>query len=145
MVGRAVDKARAAAVGAAASARFLQGDVTRLSDLDIGDEYDLINDSGCYYGLADDQRDGYVAGVTRVAAPGALLLMAGFTKIPGIIPGINEEDLRRRFTGWELRTSAVVPVSEIQRHTRIPFPLRAGLNSGRFQIFSFELTRTMQS
>jgi SAM-dependent methyltransferase len=145
MLSASVDTARLAAVGSAARARFLQGDVTRLEDLNIGDNYSLINDSGCYYGLADSQRDAYAAGVTRVAAPGALLLMAGFTRIPGIIPGISEEDLRRRFPGWELRVSAVVPASEIQRHTRIPFPLKAALNSGRLQILRFELTRTGDS
>jgi SAM-dependent methyltransferase len=141
MVGRAIEKAQSAAVGAAAAARFLQGDVTRLEDLDIGRGYSLINDSGCYYGLSGDQRDAYAAGVTRVAAAEAQLLMAGFTKIPGIIPGISEEDLRRRFAGWELRTSAVVPIGEIQRHTHIPFPLKAGLQRSRFQILRFELSR----
>jgi SAM-dependent methyltransferase len=145
MLTAAVDKARSAAVGPAASARFVQGDVTRLEDLAIGDGYSLINDSGCYYGLAENQRDAFAAGVTRVAAPGALLLMAGFTKIPGIVPGISEQDLRRRFPGWELRRSAVVPVSEIQRHTRIPFPLRAAMNGGRLRILRFELTRTGES
>jgi SAM-dependent methyltransferase len=145
MLTAAVDKARSAAVGAAASARFLQGDVTRLNDLDVGDGYSLINDSGCYYGLTDKQRDAYVAGVTSVAAPGALLLMAGFTKIPGIIPGISEEDLRRRFLAWRLHASAVVPVSEIGRHTCIPFPLKAAMNSGRIQILRYELIRTAES
>jgi SAM-dependent methyltransferase len=145
MLRAAVDKARSAAVGAAASARFLQGDVTRLEDLDIGGGYSLINDSGCYYGLADNQRDAYAAGVTRVAAAGALLLMAGFTKIPGIIPGISEDDLRCRFPGWRLDTSAVVPISDIQRHTRIPFPLRAAMNSGRLRILRFKLIRAGES
>jgi SAM-dependent methyltransferase len=145
MLTAAVDNARSAAVGPAASARFVQGDVTRLEELDLGEGYRLINDSGCYYGLAHNRRDAYAAGVTRVAAPGAVLLMAGFTKIPGIVPGISEDDLRRRFLGWRLRTSAVVPVNDIQRHTRIPFPLKAAMNSGWLQILRFELTRTAQS
>jgi hypothetical protein len=36
-----------------------------------------------------------------------------------------------------------VPVSaeEIMRHTRVPFPLKAGLRSGRLEIRRFELTR----
>jgi len=142
MLAAAVTKARSAAVGSAASARFLQGDVTRLKELDIGDGYRLINDSGCYYGLAEKERDAYAAGVTRAAAPEALLLMAGFTRIPGVIPGISEQDLRRRFLGWRLHTRAVVPASEIERHTRIPFPLKIAMNSGRLHIQRFELTRT---
>jgi SAM-dependent methyltransferase len=140
MIDRAVDKARSTALGAPASARFLQGDVSRLGDLDIGEGYSLINDSGCYYGLSDEQRNGYAAGVTRVATPDALLLMAGFTKLPGR-PGFDEDDLRRRFTDWELRTSAIVPIEEIERHTRIPMPLRIGLRGSRLRIRRLELTR----
>jgi SAM-dependent methyltransferase len=141
MLGRAIDKARCQAVGAAAKARFLQGDVTRLGDLDIGDGFSLIVDSGCYYGLSGDQREGYAAGVTRVAAPGAVLVMAGFTKIPGIVGGIAEDDLRNRFGHWELRTSAPVPIGDLMRHTRIPFPLKAALRTGRLHVHRFELTK----
>jgi SAM-dependent methyltransferase len=141
MLRNAIDQARSQAVGAPAQARFLQGDVTRLGDLDIGAGFTLIVDSGCYYGLSRDQRDGYAAGVTRVAAPKALLVMAGFTKIPGIIPGISEDDLRHRFPGWELRVSADVPIDDLVRHTRIPFPLKAALRTGRVGIKRFELTR----
>ncbi|MGB8391392.1 class I SAM-dependent methyltransferase [Mycobacterium sp.] len=141
MISRAIDKARSKAVGDAAKARFLQGDVTRLGDLDIGDGYTLINDSGCYYSISDGQRDDYAAGVTQVAAPEALLLMAGCTKVPGLVPGISEEDVRRRFSGWELLSSAVVPVEEIMRHTRIPVPVKAGLRSGRLRILRFELSK----
>jgi SAM-dependent methyltransferase len=145
MLGRAIDAARSRAVDAAGKARFLQGDVTRLADLDIGDGFGLIVDSGCYYGISGDQRDGYAAGVTRVAAPGALLLMAGFTRIPGIIAGISQDDLRNRFRGWELRTSAPVPIGDLMRHTRIPFPMKAALRTGRLRIHRFELIKTARS
>jgi SAM-dependent methyltransferase len=141
MLGRAIDKAGSRAVGAAASARFIQGDVTRLNDLGIGDGYDLVVDSGCYYGLSGQQRDAYAAGVTRVAAPDALLLMAGFTKIPGVAAGISEDDLCRRFDGWRIQTNAQVSADEIMRHTHIPFPLKAALRSGRLEIRRFELIR----
>jgi SAM-dependent methyltransferase len=141
ILGPAIDKARAQTVDAAANARFLHGDVTRLDDLDIGDGFSLIIDSGCYYSLSSDQRDGYVAGVTRVAAPSALLVMAGFTRIPGIIAGISEDDLRDRFRGWELRTSAPVPLGDLTRHTRVPFPMKAALRSGRLATHRFELTK----
>lgn len=145
MLGRAIDKARSRAVGAAASARFIRGDVTRLSDLGIGDGYHLIVDSGCYYGLSGSQRAAYAAGVTRVAAEQAQLLMAGFTKIPGVGGGISDDDLRRRFGGWHVAANVEVGVDEIMRHTRIPFPLKAGLHSGRLEIRRFELSRIKRS
>jgi SAM-dependent methyltransferase len=141
LLGAAIEKARSQGLGDAAKPRFLQGDVTKLAELDLGDAFDLINDSGCYYGLPENRRDSYAAGVTQAAKQNALLLIAGFTKIPGLIPGISEKDLRRRFAGWELHTSAVVPIEEITRHTRIPFPLKAGMQRGRLQILRFELSK----
>jgi SAM-dependent methyltransferase len=142
MLGRAIDTGRSRAVGAAASATFIHGDVTRLSDLGIGDGYNLIVDSGCYYGLSGHQREAYAAGaVTRVAAKEARLLMAGFTGIPIVGAGIGEDDLRRRFDGWHVDTNVQVSADEIMRHTRIPFPLKAGLRSGRLEIRRFELAR----
>jgi SAM-dependent methyltransferase len=141
MIGRAIALARSRPGGEAAKVRFLQGDVTRLDELDIGDGYDLIVDSGCYYGLSNGQRHPYAEGVTRVAAPDALLLMAGFTNVPAIIPGISEQDLHRRFPAWTLRTSTMVPIEEIARTTRIPLPLKAALRSGRLRILRFELLR----
>jgi SAM-dependent methyltransferase len=140
LIGLAVNKARAKAVGDAAKARFLQGDVTKLAELDLGDNYSLIVDSGCYYGLSSKQRDAFADGVTQVAAPGAMLLMTGFTKIPGTGIGISDEDLRR-FPGWQLRTSAPIPMEEISRHTRIPLPLKLAWRSGRLQIRRFELVK----
>ncbi|SON60387.1 Tellurite methyltransferase [Mycobacterium simulans] len=141
MLDRAIDKARSCTVDTAGNAWFLQGDVTRLGELDIGDGFNLIIDSGCYYGLSGDQRDAYAAGVTRVAAPEARLLMAGFTRIPGIVAGISEEDLARRFPGWQLRTSAQVPALELLRHTHIPFPLKVAMRTGRLEIHRFELSK----
>ncbi|MBS4728653.1 class I SAM-dependent methyltransferase [Mycobacterium sp. SM1] len=140
ILGQAVKKGRAKAIGHAAKARFLQGDVTRLSELNLGGGYTLIIDSGCFYGLSAAQRDTYAAGVTQVAAPGALLLMAGFSKIAGTGIGISERDLCR-FPGWELRASARVPLEEISRHTRIPLPLKLAMRSGHLRIHRFELVR----
>jgi len=145
MISRAIETARSKAVGEAAKARFLQGDVTKLGELQIGDGYTLINDSGCYYGLSDRRRDAYATGVTQVAAPQALLLMAGCTKVPGLIPGISQEDLQLRFSGWNLRSTAVVPIEQMMRHTRIPLPMKAGLRSGRLRILQFELSKAATS
>lgn len=140
MIGLAIEKARSKAVGDTAKARFLQGDVTRLGDLDLGGGYTLINDSGCYYGLSSNQRDAFAAGVTQVAAPGALLLMAGCTRIPGTGIGISEDDLRR-FPSWDLRASAQVPMEEISRHTHIPLPMKLAWRTGHLQIRRFELVK----
>jgi SAM-dependent methyltransferase len=134
-----IDQARARAVEESSSARFIRGDVTKLVELGVGDGYTLINDSGCYYLLSDKQRNAFADNANRIAAPDALLLMAGFTKLPGA--GIDENDLRRRFPDWEIRASAQVSPDEIMRHTRVPPPIKAGLRTGRLQIRRFELVR----
>jgi SAM-dependent methyltransferase len=134
-----IEKARSRAIGDAASARFIEGDVTKLVELGVGEDYQLINDSGCYYLLSDSQRTAYADSVDRVAAANALLLMSGFARLPGA--GINAEDLCSRFPGWQIRASARVPADEIMPHTRIPFPLNVGMRSGRLEIRRFELSR----
>jgi hypothetical protein len=68
----------------------IDGRLTRPSSL--GDPFDL---------LSDKQRNAYADNVNHVAAPDALLLMSGFTKLPSA--GINEKDLRRRFPDWDSR------------------------------------------
>ena len=147
MLGRAIDTGRSRAVGAAASATFIHGDVTRLSDLGIGDGYNLIVDSGCYYGLSGHQREAYAAGaVTRVAAKEARLLMAGFTRIPGVGAGIGEDDLRRRFDGWHVDTNVQVSADEIMRHTRIPItaegrPQQRSARDPPLRVGPYQLTR----
>jgi SAM-dependent methyltransferase len=99
-------------VGAAgAAARLLHGDVTRLDSLGVGDGYSLVFDLGCYHSIPVARRDAYAEGVTRAAAPGATLLMYGFGR--GVArrglfsAGMSADELRRRFTGWEL--TAAIP------------------------------------
>src|SRR5438105_6425695 len=49
MVPKALAMARRKAAAAGVSPRFVEGDVTRLRDLEIGDGYDLLLDFGCFH------------------------------------------------------------------------------------------------
>lgn len=60
---------------------WVRGDVAALAGLDLPGPYDLILDLGCFHGLRDADRAGYADGVTRVSAPGAILLLFAF--VPG--------------------------------------------------------------
>lgn len=106
LVGRAVERARGRAASASVAPRLLTGDVTRLGELGVRPAFDLLFDLGCYHGIPEDRRDAYAAGATRVAAPGALLLLYGFA--PGqwgrgpLRIGVTGAELRRRFAAWEL-------------------------------------------
>jgi SAM-dependent methyltransferase len=105
-VGRALREARRRAAAAGVQPTLLQGDVTRLGELGLEPGFGLLFDLGCYHGIAEDRRDAYAAGATELAAPGATFLLYGFAPGAGrfrrLMVGTSADELRRRFTGWEL-------------------------------------------
>lgn len=110
-VPRALEIARRDASAAGVSPRFLHGDVTRLETLGIGDGFNLLFDFGCFHTLPEDQRDQYVHAVSRVTAPGGILLLYGFTRPPKVAPmhaGISTEEILRRFAAWRIVNSGRV-------------------------------------
>ncbi|MDA2809821.1 class I SAM-dependent methyltransferase [Nocardiopsis sp. RSe5-2] len=113
LVSDAVDAAREKAEAAGTPIRLLYGDATRLDELDAPGPFDLFFDLSCYCGIPLHRRDAYADGLTRRAAPGALLLMFGFGPggldgpYAGFAPaswaeGITADELRARFAGWEM-------------------------------------------
>jgi len=66
----------------AGSVRFLRADVTRSAELDLGPRCSLLLDLGCLHGIPLVGRAGYVASITRHAAPDALFLLYAFQTRP---------------------------------------------------------------
>jgi SAM-dependent methyltransferase len=102
-VPRAVDVAKRKAPGA----RLLVGDVTKLRELGVSGPFDLMLDLGCFHAIPDARRDAYVHEVSRVAAPGATLLMFAFGEKGRSTPVAPEPEIRRRF-------SAAFDVAEVR-------------------------------
>jgi SAM-dependent methyltransferase len=107
MVPKALATARRNATAAGVAPRFIEGDVTRLHDLGVGDGFTLVLDFGCFHTLPDDRRPSYVSGVSRAAASGATLLMYGFRRPPRAAPmhaGMTADEVAQRFNraGWQL-------------------------------------------
>jgi SAM-dependent methyltransferase len=136
MVPKALAAARRRASAAGVTPRFIEGDVTRLPDLQVGDGHDLVLDFGCFHTLPEDRRPAYVTGVSGAAAPGATFLLYGFKRPPKAAPiagGVTAEEVEQRFcpAGWDLvsaeRTSVETPV--------VP---RA---SDRFELWQYHLRR----
>lgn len=68
-------------------ATFLEGDVTRLSQLPLAKPIDLVLDMGCYHSLPEDAKPVYVAELAAVMEPGTPLMMwEGIRIKPGEIP-----------------------------------------------------------
>jgi SAM-dependent methyltransferase len=140
MVGYAVEVARRKAAAQALPVRFVRGDVTRLDDLGIGSDFNLFMDGGCYHMIPTDRRSAYAESVTRVAAPGARLLLVGFSHLLGA--GLQPEILLPRFPGWRLVQVAHVPGEQMCQYVSGPVPLRLVLRRGAFHPLRYELERT---
>jgi SAM-dependent methyltransferase len=106
IVGKAIDTARRKSARSAIKPRFVNGDVTRLGDLDLGDGFNLLLDLGCFHSLPEERRDAYASGATAAAAPEATFLLFGFVgKKRRWIgpPGLGEEEVPQRFKdGFDL-------------------------------------------
>jgi len=103
LVDRALDRARQRLRGSGVPAAVLKADVTELPERLVGTDYDLFLDLGCFHGLADADRMRMARAVTRLAAPGASLLMLAFGKPVGP-PFMRQQaslgDIEGAFPGW---------------------------------------------
>jgi SAM-dependent methyltransferase len=101
-VQRAIDRAQQRLDEAGAHARLLVGDVTRLGELDLGGQFDLVLDLKCFHGLSGDNRSRYVDGVAFASRPGGTYLLFALARsrlralsaAPG---GVNRRDVERLF------------------------------------------------
>ncbi len=126
-VPRAVEAARRKASAAGVSPRLIVGDVTRLGDLNVGGDYSLLLDLGCFHSIPDDRRDAYVSSATAAAAPGATMLLFGFLRGEGgsrLGPrGLLPDEVERRFGGpWDV--AAATPGARIGRLNAVWYKLR---------------------
>lgn len=103
MVPKALARARRRAMAAGVTPRFVNGDATRLRELGVGDGFTLLLDFGCYHTLPEDRRPVYAEGLSEIAAPGATLLLYGFTRPPRAAPmysRVSTQEVEERFGAW---------------------------------------------
>lgn len=140
MSGYAVEVSRRKATEQGAPARFVQGDVTKLADLDIGAAFNLFMDGGCYHTLPPGRRDAFGESVTAVAAPGARLIMIGFRQ--SLSAGTQGDGLLKRLPGWRVLSEDRVPGQEMHEYVSGPAPLKALLKRGALHPMRYELEYT---
>ncbi|TJZ44131.1 class I SAM-dependent methyltransferase [Streptomyces piniterrae] len=141
LIGHALAKARRTTAAAGVPVNLVQGDATRLSDYGVGTDYTLVVDACCYHAIAEERRDAYAAEVTKAAAPGALMLMVAFAEqnTPGM--NVTEEDLRNRFTGWEILDAAPMAPEELVQYFDGPKLAKKTLTNGRYRAWRYRLRR----
>jgi SAM-dependent methyltransferase len=138
MVPQALAAARRNATAAGLTPRFIEGDVTRLPELGVGDGYTLLVDFGCFHTLPEDRRAAYVAGVSHAASPGARLLLYGFSRAPKAAPmhaGLTVEEVRQRFrpAGWQLLSAERISAQTLGIVVR--------RSDARFELWCYHLQR----
>ena len=116
----AIAQARERARKSGASVKFVQGDVTHLSDLSVGSGFDLIWDFGTLHGLSQRQCDAAGRQITSLSNAGAtMLILAWKPGNRGPLPrGMSRVQIERAFPQW------LVVSEEAFDATGLPPPLR---------------------
>ena len=124
-----VDDALAAARRRAAEegvdVEWVKGDVGQLDRLGLEPGYGLLYDFGCIQGLPDPARRGAAAGLTKLAAPGATLLVFAFrARRRLLLPrGMDKDDVVRLLgDGWDLHSSESVVTQDMPPPVRLAKP-----------------------
>ena len=110
------DRARA---GGVENVRFVEGDVTALSDADLGRDYRFFLDVECFNHLSDEQRRAVADGVNAVATSDATMLLLVWRRARRgpFPPGATREDIEEAFAGWRV-------TNEDAYAGKLPAPLR---------------------
>lgn len=119
-VEKALARARQRAVEEGVQVQWIRADVGELGARGLEPGYNLLYDFGCIHGLPEPARRGAAAGLSKLAAPGAMLLIFAIKAGQRMfLPrGIDREQLLALLgDGWRLEESRSVAEN-------IPGPLR---------------------
>jgi SAM-dependent methyltransferase len=104
---------------------WVKGDVGQLDRLGLEPGYSLLYDFGCIQGLTDPARKGAAAGLTRLAAPGAILFLFAFrARRRLVLPrGMDKDDVLTLLgAGWDLESSESAVTEDMPPPIRLAKP-----------------------
>ena len=104
IVEKALRRARERAEEAGVELRLVHGDVTALTDSDVGSGYRLVVDTGTFHGLGEQERAAMARELDAVCADDATLILDCFApRRRGPLPrGVSRGDVESAFRGWEI-------------------------------------------
>ena len=104
IVEKALRRARERAEEAGVDMRVVHGDVTALSQSEVGSGYRLVVDTGTFHGLTGEQQQAMGREVSAICAPDATVMLDCFApRRRGPLPnGASREDVERAFPGWAI-------------------------------------------
>jgi SAM-dependent methyltransferase len=126
VVDEALATARRRAAEEGVDVEWVKGDVGRLDRLGLEPGYSLLYDFGCIQGLDDPARRGAAAGLTKLAAPGALLIVFAFrARRRLVLPrGMDEADVVALLgDAWDLESSESAVTEDMPPPVRLAKPM----------------------
>jgi SAM-dependent methyltransferase len=126
-VDKALAAARQRAAGEGVDVEWVKGDIGQLDRMGLQPGYSLLYDFGCIQGLPDSARHGAAAGLTELAAPGAMLLLMAFSaRRRMLLPrGMDKDDVVTLLrVGWDFEESVSVVTEDMPPPIRRANPTR---------------------
>ena len=103
LVGKALDRGRERVQAAGVDMELVQGDVTRLSEAEVGSGFRLILDTGTFHDFDTEQQQGMARSVDALASEDAtVILLCWPRRIRPLIRGVSREEIEAAFAGWQI-------------------------------------------
>lgn len=103
LVGKALDRGRERVQASGVEMRLVQGDVTRLSEAEVGSGFRLILDTGTFHDLDTEGQRGMARSVgTLATADATVILLCWPRRIRPLIRGVSRKEIETAFTGWQI-------------------------------------------
>jgi hypothetical protein len=102
-VEKALDRGRERVQATGVEMKLVQGDVTRLSEAEMGSGFRLILDTGTFHDFDTEQQQGMARSVDALATKDAtVILLCWPRRIRPLIRGVSREEIEAAFSGWQI-------------------------------------------
>ena len=102
-VEKALERGRERLQAAGVEMKLVKGDVTRLSEAEVGSGFRLILDTGTFHDFDTKQQRGMARSVDALATKDAtVILLCWPRRIRPLIRGVSREEIQAAFAGWKI-------------------------------------------
>ena len=102
-VEKALERGRERLQAAGVEMKLVKGDVTRLSEAEVGSGFRLILDTGTFHDFDTKQQRGMARSVDALATKDAtVILLCWPRRIRPLIRGVSRAEIKAAFAGWEI-------------------------------------------
>lgn len=102
-VEKALERGRERVRDSGVEMKLVQGDVTRLSEAEVGSGFRLVLDTGTFHDFDTEQQRGMARSIDALATGDAtVLLLCWPWRIRPLIRGVSREEIQAAFAGWKI-------------------------------------------